>query len=216
VRSPAFSVGARVAGGVIALGYLSGMVAGPIVAVVGGLALMTLGRGLAMAAREEVIAGAALAVIASAFGVVALRWGALDLEALRGAQAVLGPTVLVGPTTQAVASWLAAGAALIALGLWLGPVVPRDGWTGLLWAAEALIGALAIVSVFWGPALTGGDVADIATGLGRWTAAVVVAGFVSLAIAVLARRLGREWRLGALAGAAASALAGVTLAATAS
>jgi hypothetical protein len=213
VRGPAFSLGARVAGGVIALGYLSGVVAGPIVAVVGGLALMTFGRGLVLAAREEVIAGAALAVIASAFGVVALRWGALDLGALRGAQAVLGPTVLVGPTTQAVASWLAAGAALIALGLWLGPAVPRDGWTRLFWAAEALIGALAIVSVFWGPAVTGDDVAGVATGLGRWTAAVVVAGLASLAIAVLVRRLGRVWRLGALAGAAVSALAGVALAA---
>ncbi|MGH2693430.1 MAG: hypothetical protein ACRDJJ_01315, partial [Actinomycetota bacterium] len=62
----AFSAATRAAGLVIALGYLLGLVPGPLVAVVGGLALVTFGRGLLCRRGDEAVAGAALAVVAGA------------------------------------------------------------------------------------------------------------------------------------------------------
>ena len=42
--APAFATGTRVAGVVLIVGYLSGLVPGQIVSLVGGLALITFGR----------------------------------------------------------------------------------------------------------------------------------------------------------------------------
>lgn len=208
----AFSAGARVAGAVIVLGYLSGLVAGPVVAVAGGLALMTLGRALLMPPRDEFIAAGALAVTAGALGIAALRWQALDLGELRGVQAVLGPTVLVGPTEAAIASWLGAGAAIVALGLWLGSSSPSGRWERIWLAAEAFVGALAVVSVFWGPALVGDGAGEIAAGVGRWAATVGIAGLAATGIAVGAGRLGSTWRWAVLVVAGVGVVTGAGLA----
>ncbi|MDQ3983467.1 MAG: hypothetical protein M3271_12375, partial [Actinomycetota bacterium] len=85
-----WGAGARVAGTVVALGYLLGFVRGPVVAVLGGLALVTLGRCAYSSPPDDLAFGGALAALAVALGVGALRWGALDLGDLRGAQSVLG------------------------------------------------------------------------------------------------------------------------------
>lgn len=148
----AFSVATRAGGAVICLGYLLGLVQGPVVSVVGGLALITFGRNLLLDHRSAAVSGAALAVIAAALGIAALRWGALDLGELRGVQSVLGPTVLVGPTEASLATSIAGTAALVAVTVWMSRPWPDSkllfGW----WGAEAAIASLALLTLFFEPA----------------------------------------------------------------
>ena len=149
--SSAYSVAARVAGAVICLGYLLGVVQGPVVSVVGGLALITFGRNLLLDHRAAAISGAALAVMAAALGIAALRWGALDLGELRGVQSVLGPTILVGPVEASAATSIAGVAALTGLAVWMSRPWPDSkvlfGW----WGVEAAVAALALVTLFFQP-----------------------------------------------------------------
>ena len=181
----AFSVAARAGGAVICLGYLLALVDGPVVAVVGGLALITFGRNLLLDHRGAALSGAGLAVIAASLGIAALRWGALDLSELRGVQSVLGPTVLVGPPAAAAATSLAAVAAVVGLAAWMARPWPEGrvmfGW----WALEAALGSLAVVALFFEPAgLVGrssGSLPALAGVLGAVvliTAAVAGAGFL--------------------------------------
>lgn len=184
----AFSVGARTAGIVIALGYLLGFVEGPVVIVMGGLGLVALGRTMLLARRDALLAGVAFAVLAGAVGVAGLRWGALELASLRGAQAVLGPTVLVGPTVVATAAWGAGIAALAAAGLWLSR--PRPGYRveRVRHWVEVVVAALGIATAFWGPALPRGAIGTAA--LGGWTVAVTAVAAVAGTTAVLLARTG--------------------------
>jgi hypothetical protein len=179
----------RVAGLVIALGFLLGFVPGPLVAAVGGLALITFGRALLLDRVGEFRSGASLALIAGAVGVAGLRWGTLQLEDVRGVQAVLGPTVLVEPSVAATASWLAAGGAILALAVWLGSVRPAGRIGSAVWGLEGLAGSLAIVSVFWGPGLG----TDLPAGLGIWALATVAALVPAVLLAVLLARRRRAW-----------------------
>jgi hypothetical protein len=185
--SLAFSAATRAAGVVIALGYLLGLVPGPVVAVVGGLALVTFGRGLLCRRGDEALAGAALAVIAGALGVAALRWETLDLAAIRGVQAVLGPTVLVEPSAAATAAWLGASGGTVAMGAWLSVVRPSSASGWLWWALEGVVGALALVTVFWGPALVPIDPFPRAL---EWAGAVASVAAAEGAIAILCARFG--------------------------
>jgi hypothetical protein len=199
------ALGARCGGGVIALGYLLGFVSGPLVPVIGGLALMTFGHGLVLDRPSRAFAAAGLAIVAGAVGIGALRWGAMGLDAIQGAQQVLGPTVLVGPTQAAAASWLAASAAVFGLGVWIAPSFPA-GWRARgAWGLEAAIGALAVVWVFWGGAHdSAGGSATSPAALLQWAAAVALAGLVAVGVALVAGRLGARWRwaIAVLAGAA--------------
>jgi hypothetical protein len=64
---------------------------------------------LALAAwRPLPVAALGAALVASSW-----RWGSTSLEALAGAQAVLGPAGWVGPTAAALSSWLAGVAVLL-------------------------------------------------------------------------------------------------------
>ncbi len=183
------SEGTRVAGLVVALGFLLGLVPGPLVAAIGGLALITFGRALLVDRVGELRSGAALALIAGALGVAGLRWGTLQLEEVRGVQAVLGPTVLVEPAGAATAAWLAAGGAVLALAVWLGTIAP-EGRLGLAqWGLEGAAGSLAIVSVFWGPALG----SDLPAELGIWALATMAALAPAVLLAVLLSRRRRLW-----------------------
>ncbi len=186
----AASAGARVAGCVVALGYLLGLVRGPIVAAVGGLALITLGRALLLERQQALLGALSLAVIAGGLGISALRWATLDLGELRGAQGVLGPTVLVDPPAAAAAAWIALGASLLALSLWhLSSSAPLGGMTSWPGIVEASLVAFAIASAFWGPALViGGDVGVNRVLLDALTWAGVLA-ITTTAPVVLARRL---------------------------
>ncbi len=207
----AFASGTRAAGIVIALGYLLGVVAGPVVAVVGGLALITYGRSLLLMRIPAAIAGGAIAVIAGSLGVGALRWEALELAELRGAQAVLGPTLLVGPTQTAVAVAIAAAAALVALAVWLSAPWPTAR-AGYVWSAlEAVLVALAIVTVFFDPSRSGFGGAALPAQLLRSVVAVAVTAAAAGAVAWLLSKQEDLWRALPLVGAGAGVLAGAAL-----
>ena len=197
--APAFSVAARAAGSILAAVYLLGAVPGPVMAVVGALALITFGR-LLLADREEAALDAgALALLAAALLVGALRWRTFDLTEIRGAQTVLGPTLLLGPQTLAVAVGIAAGAGTVALAEWEefpsgGDVVDRF-W----WVSETLLGALALVSVFWGPEVAGpAEGSSLALTLGSWVGVTAGVAAAALLISFGLRRLGTRARAAVL------------------
>jgi hypothetical protein len=198
-----FSVGARVAGGVIAAGYLVGLLPGPVVAVVGGLALITFGRALPVGRLEGSQAGAALAIAAGALGVGALRWGTLDLGELRAIQSVLGPTVLVGPDVAATATTFAMIGAALAVAVWLlVPQPPRRLRPSVGASLEAGLAALAIVTVFVDPVerpLDLSESGEAAIVMATWIGATALATMVVLVVALALSRLGPVWRWGALA-----------------
>jgi hypothetical protein len=210
-----FSVAARSAGAVLALGYLLGLAPGPLVAAVGGLALITYGRVLLVDRTMSALACAALAVVAGAVGVAALRWGTLDLGELRGVQAVLGPTILVGPTSVAIASAAAAVAALLALAVWM--LGPRpSGGAAVLWNLfEAGLWTLVIVMVFFDPADSGFDAlgaGGILLQLARWGIALLLAVVAVLLLTRFEAKIGPRLRIATLAvgGALVVASAAVT------
>jgi hypothetical protein len=212
----AMSAGARLAGLVLALGYLTGLVPGPLVAAVGGLALMTYGRCLDLDRGAQALSAAGLAVVAGAVGVTGLRWGTLDLSGLRSVQAVLGPTLMVGPVAGATASIAAAVAAIVALALWSG-ARPAHGALQWVWVGlEALAMGLCVVTAFWGPkVLVGADVdlSQTAQDAGMWLAAIMVCLLFGVGGALLLRPLAGRWKAMLMAGcglavAAAAAVAG--------
>lgn len=209
----AFASGTRAAGLVITLGYLLGMVPGPVVAVVGGLALITYGRSLLLTRIPASLAGGAVAVVAGALGVGALRWETLELAELRGVQAVLGPTLLVGPTQSAVATSIAAGAALLALAVWLSSPWPASRF-GLIWGAlEAIAAALAIATVFFDPAESGlgGGAGSVSAQLLRWAAVALVAASVASGLGWFLGRRKVVWRAIPVVVAGAGVLAAAAL-----
>lgn len=213
----ASAVGVRVAGVVIALAYLTGWLPGPLLAAAGGLALVTFGHALLLERVPSLFTGAAFAAIVVALSAGALRWSTLDLGELRGVQAVLGPTVLVGPGLAAAGAWAGGVACVLGIAVWL-RFPRREAWFSLLpWAAEVLVVSLATATVFWGPestALSSGESGEMWGEIGRWalvTAAVAVpAGGLSFLLA----RFGRVWTIAALALAATAALSAVGLVAS--
>jgi hypothetical protein len=210
----AWAAATRAAGAVLTLGYLLGIAPGPVVAVVGGLGLITFGRALTAGRLQGAFLGATLAVLAGVLGVPALRWGALDLGGIRGVQAFFGPTVLVDPVSAAAASWVAAVCGIVAVGLWVGPPPRLRSLGTVVWALEAVLGAFAIVTAFWGEAIVGwGEGSgEVWAGVGGWALAVVVAAAGAVLIAWGASRLARRWQWIALgiAGVAVLAAAAVT------
>lgn len=171
------SLAARVAGAIGALGYLTGLVDGPIIGAVAGLALVTFGRSLAGPKGSELVGPAGFAVLAGAAGVAALRWGTLDLAEIQGAQGVLGPTIAVDPVPVAVVAGATLVAATIALGLWLTEPGPEVGSTSWWWWAELASGSLLLASLFCGPPPS--DV--VQTGI--WLGAAIVVGALAWVVA---------------------------------
>lgn len=172
------TVGINVAGATVALGYLLGLVQGPLVAVIGGIALMTLGRGVSLASRDATALCWAFVTLALSWGVIAMRWSSLMLDDLRGVQAVLGPTALVGEREVVTGTALAGAGAIFALSVWAGrPRVQRARDIGIR-MLETAPAALAIMTVLWGPALAGVPVVGVLT----WVAGTVfVAAFAAVA-----------------------------------
>lgn len=131
---------------------------------------------LALAAGDLV---AAAAVIVAALS-IAVRWGSTSLDAIAGAQAVLGPGGLVGPTLATASTWCAAAAVVLAS--------PR-GWRA---AAFGLAAALCVAGptaadsgalvVRLAAAVAG---AGLALAAGRWLPATM-ARAAALALAVAA------------------------------
>jgi hypothetical protein len=201
---------ARAGGLVLALGYLTGLVGGPLAAAVAGLALITFGRCLRMDRIDQALAAAGLAVVAGALGITALRWGSMELAELRSVQAVLGPTILVGPETTAVAVIVAAVAATLALALWVAALPVRGfgawAWTGL----ETLAMALALVTAFWGPkvllGLDGVPDSEVVDSVAGWAAASAAAITLGIGGGLLARLVAARVRVAVMAVAALALL----------
>jgi hypothetical protein len=80
------------------------------------LTVTSRGDALGVAVLLGVVAWRPVAAAAAGAALVAAswRWGSTSLEAIAGAQAVLGPAGVVGPDRAAAACWLAAGAIVLA------------------------------------------------------------------------------------------------------
>jgi hypothetical protein len=189
-------VAVRAAGLVLALPFLLGLLPGSLAAVAIGLIALAAGR-IAAVSTERLFTAAAVIVFAAAAAVGAARWGSFDLDFLRGAQAVLGPTVAVAPPEAAGAAAAAAAAGTVALGLWLGKPHPLE-----LWRVEAVAGALMLVTVFAGPALPGLGAPGSFPRVALWVAgsAGVAAAAGAVASWSHSRTSKLRWRLLALAG----------------
>ncbi len=197
--APPFSAAARAAGTILAAGYIAGAVPGPVVAIVGALALVTFGRILLAPRTEAAFDAAALALLSAAVLAGALRWGTLDLGEIRGAQTVLGPTVLMGPQVASIAAWVAAGAGTLALAEWEAFPGTERRLDVFWWVTETLLGALALVSVFWGPEIAGtAEGSNLATSLGTWAAATALVAGVALGISFLLGKAGVRSRVALL------------------
>lgn len=208
---PALSVFTRVAGAVIALGYLLGLVPGPLAAVIAAVALLSFGRSVAAETTQPYLGLAAFGVVALAAAVGALRWGSSSLDAIRGAQAVLGPTVLIEPREAAIGAGLAAAGGVVGLSVWLAAHRPEGLISFLLSCAEAVVVSLLLATAFWGPAVVApgaGDAGELAKDVGGWALVVLGASLPAVGLSLLWRRLAPVWTWVAVGVALAAALAG--------
>lgn len=202
--SSSAAVAARVAGAIGALGYLLGVVDGPVIGALAGLALVAFGRGLSAPPGAELLGPACFGVLAGAAGSAALRWGTLDLPEIQGAQGVLGPTVVVEPVAVAVMSGAALVASTLALGVWMGEPERGRSLTRWWWV-ELAAGALLLATLFSGPPPSDPGQAGI------WLGAATVVG----ASATVIGRPAAKLRLGvrfSIVGVCAAVVAGAAVA----
>ena len=205
---------ARVAGAVIAIGYLGGLAPGPLAAALGALGLVTFGRAILSDRAATAIGVAAFGVISLAAVAGALRWGTSSLDALRGVQAVLGPTILVDPQEAAIGASLAAGGGTLGLALWLSAHRPENLLAYAWNLFEAELGAMVLAICFWGPAVvapSGGDAGELAKDLGGWTLVLLAIGIPAFGLSFLLRRVPTVWSWVVLVVALAAAIAGAIL-----
>jgi hypothetical protein len=113
---------AALAGAGFAAGAALGVLPGSMALAYPALALAAIGAHLTVpirrggegpAARARLHAALAEPAFAVALAAMALRWRALDLEAVRGTQTVLGPGIALGPVLAAVGLALAAVLVLV-------------------------------------------------------------------------------------------------------
>ncbi len=178
-----------------AMGFLSGSAAlvypALVLAVVGGHLTAALAPGAPRwdaASRARTDAILAEPAFALALGATLLRWGAFDLQAVRGAQQVLGPGLAVGPPAAAIGLLLAAGAALVAGGLRIpplrsGPVTRRRPAGSAVsaalcrWGAAGATAMVLAVPLAGGSSLASGAVDPVAL---LWWAATALAAALGL------------------------------------
>lgn len=152
-------------------------------AATAALVLAALSRGDAIVlAALLLIAVSRLPAVAVVPALLASSWrfASTSLEALAGAQAVLGPAGLVGPVRGAAASWFAAAALVLCTPAWTGlrtgstaaPARALRAIGGVTGLTAAALGAAA-AAVVAGPSLQGdwwvrvlGSVLAVALGLG--------------------------------------------------
>lgn len=158
-----------------------------------GLAALAAAAALAATSSGDVVLLAVLLGLAAgdltagvtaalALAALAVRWGSTSLDAIAGAQAVLGAGGLVGPAAAVAAAWAAAAALVLA---------PRREWQAVAFGAAAAVCVA-------GPSIAGpGDAAVRGAG--------VMAG-IGTALA-LGRRVPVPARRRAALGSAAAALA---------
>ncbi len=202
----ALAAGTRTAGAFVILGFATGVVRGSLLGLFAGLVLISFGHGFGEDAPTIARRMFATASVVVAVGVAALRWNTLELGPIRGAQAVLGPTLLVGPDDVALAACVAAAGAALALGAWSS--VPSGGRLARVGAVleVTVIGSI-IATGFWGPALgEGSSAGSNIAGIGQWVAASIAAAFVAIAVSVQDRALDRaRWVIAVLGAVAVTA-----------
>lgn len=187
------ATGLRVTGAVAALLLLTGVLQSSMWIVLAGLALAAGGRALVATDRNSLIfIGVSLVVLCAAIAALCLRWNTLDAASVRGTQAVLGPTLLVGPTTVAAGAWTATAAAALAIGVWmaaqpLGSEI-RDRIVSL---GELFVLALAVAVPAWGPVAAGDP--DMGLGLLGVLVATAIVGAVGFGIASFIRGKKLVW-----------------------
>lgn len=170
------ALASRTAALVVAAGTLWG-VSGSVVTLVAAAGLATFGRAVAGGGLERTFVLGS--IFAAALVPAALRWGEARPRDLRGIQAVLGPTVAVGPPEVAIATAVSGAVAVLAFGAWLGRPDVRGlrltPWDGALWTGEAVVGGVAIAGAYWamplGPGSFGGQGLQVVAG-GLVTAAL--------------------------------------------
>jgi hypothetical protein len=211
-----------------AMGFLRGSPAlvypSLALAVVGGHVTACLApgaRGWERAGRARTDALLAEPAFVLALGAGLLRWGAFDLEAIRGAQQVLGPGIALGPPVVAAGLIIAAVVALVAGGFRLPPLREGGGTQRrqagsavaaalCRWAAAGATAMVVAVLVAGGSSLSPEAVDPVA--LVWWAAAAVAAAFVlgacRAAVSFLPLRVSRT---GVAVGVIALAAAAATL-----
>jgi hypothetical protein len=193
-----------------AMGFLAGSVSvvypALVLAAVGGHVTASLapgspGREAAVGSRIDALVAEPAFVVA--LGGALLRWGAFDLEAVRGAQQVLGPGIAVGPPVVtgglivAVVVVLVAGAfRLPAPSEGRGRSRPAGSAVAVAlcrWAAAGATAMVAGVLLAGGSSLAPGALDPVA--LARWVGAAVgaalVLGAAPPALSLLSRRVPR-------------------------
>lgn len=151
------------------------------------LALSSSGEVVLLAVLLGVAAGELLAGVVAmlAVGSVAIRWGTTSVDAITGAQTVLGPAAAVGPLVAAASTWCAAAALILvkARGLTaylfgltagiiaVGPAGAPEA-VAIRVVAAAVGAALALTAQRWAPPAT------------RTVALALGAGAVALAVMV--------------------------------
>jgi hypothetical protein len=162
------AVAVRLAGIILALGYLSGLVGGTLLTLAGAFALITGGRLLVSDRRDSIFVGVGFAVISLALGAVALRWGTTSLHEWREIQSVLGSPIALEPQVGAIGCGLAAFGGTLASVLWLTGERPVGRPAKLLQIVEVSTIAVALVTAFWGAGVPDSGGSDIALGVARW------------------------------------------------
>ncbi|HEV8571472.1 MAG TPA: hypothetical protein VGR49_00305, partial [Actinomycetota bacterium] len=173
-----------------------------VLAVVGGHVATSLAPGApdaAVRARRDALLAEPAFVLALGAGL--LRWNAFDLEAVRGAQQVLGPGIAVGPPAVTAGLVIAVVVVLVAGGYRLPPLrqgrgtLRRPAGSAVAaalcrWAAAGATAMVAAVLVAGGSSLAPGAVEPVA--VVWWAVAAVgaalVLGAVRAALALLPAR----------------------------
>jgi hypothetical protein len=142
---------AALAGAGFAAGAALGVLPGSLALAYPALALAAIGAHLSVpirrggegpAARARLHAALAEPAFAVALAAMALRWRALDFEAVRGTQTVLGPGIVLGPVLAAVGLALAAVLVLVMGAIRVPPQPLRRGGQARR-AGASLLAALA-------------------------------------------------------------------------
>ncbi|HVM03591.1 MAG TPA: hypothetical protein VM242_00315 [Acidimicrobiales bacterium] len=139
-----------------------GLIAGPLrlgaAAAAAALALTSSGEVVLLACLLALVAADVRAGAAAAAALLALavRWGSTSLDAISGAQSVLGPGATLGSPAEVAASWSAAAALVLS--------APPGWWPAVAFGSTA---ALAVAGTAGGPA-------DVALRLGAAAAGVAV------------------------------------------
>jgi hypothetical protein len=217
---------AALVGAGIAAATSLGLVPGSVALTYPALAVGAIGSHLAVplraggeitAARSRTAAASAEWAFIVALGAMVLRWRAVDLEAIRGTQTVLGPGIAVGPAAAAIGLGLAALAALIAGAARLpSEDHPRGRGLQARGAGASLLSALARWAVSGATALVvavmvAGHRLDLSPSALSFAAAAVVASLLLGAGTAVLRRVSTRARLAVTGGALIVAAAAIAL-----